>query len=201
MSDHIRLSLWFASQTKAQILPRLARAIEVLPAEAQERGVRDFSVAALSWSEPPLLDEHADEGVPVAAAVEQMREFVTDDCACALQLGWMLWTYEQGTWTQAPRTLEFTAVGPLFADGGESEGHLMVDFGLDEAFLAELAPWNDDTRRHLQANIIQLLVYCHRVQEALEPTRRRLWSEVEADWTQKLMRRLDSALDQPGAPA
>lgn len=193
MSDHIRLSLWFASQTKAQILPRLARAVEALPAEARERGVREFSVTALNWGEPPVLDERADEGVVVAEAIDQMREFVSDDCACELQLSWLLWSFQTGEWKQTPQTLVFSAIGPMFGDAAETEGHLTVDFGLDEAFLAELAPWNGDTRQHLQANIMQLLVYCHRVQEALQPVRRRLWSEGEADWTQKLMRRLDSA--------
>lgn len=200
MSDHIRLSLWFASQTQAQLLPRLAHAVAALPAEALERGVRAFTVTALSFAEPPLLDERAESGLPLDDALAQMRSFLADDCACELELTWQLWIYQQNSWRQTPQPLTFSALGPAFADAAR-DGHLTVDFGLDEAFLAELAPWNDDTRRHLQANITQLLVYCHRVQQQLQPQRRRLWSETEADWTEKLMRRLDRAAGAPPTTA
>lgn len=200
MSDSIRLSLWFSTQTAAQILPHLAHVIELLPVEALERGVRSLSVTALDWSEPALLEERYEAGIPLAAALDQMREFVQADCACELELAWLLWSYDSQAepkdgddeaWLQTPHTLRCSSLGPQFADGlaGE-EGHVVVDFGLDEAFLAELAPWNASTRRHLQANILQLLAFSRKVELQLRPQRRRLWSEGEADWTQRLLRRI-----------
>ncbi|HUX67426.1 MAG TPA: hypothetical protein VMV31_08045 [Terriglobales bacterium] len=192
------MSLWFSTQTAAQILPHLAQVVELLPAEALQRGVRSLSVTALDWSEPALLEERYHTGIPLPAALEPMRPLVQADCACELELAWLLWGYhpdgaagaDEG-WRQTPHTLRCSSLGPLFGDGlAAQEGHVVVDFGLDEAFLAELAPWNASTRRHLQANILQLLAFSRKVELQLRPQRRRLWSEGEADWTQRLLRRI-----------
>ncbi len=197
MGDRIRFSLWFDSQTTAQILPRLAHAAEVLPIEALERGVRQFRVVALNWSEPALVEELATSGMTVAQAMEEMRGFVHDDCACEMELAWQLWDYGEAGWAQAPHPVRFTSLGPSFGEGLAAEaGQVSVDFGLDEAFLAEAAPWNTETRRHLQANILQLLAYCHKTQEQMRPRARRLWSDEDADWTDKLVRRLRDAAEE-----
>jgi len=194
VSDHIRLSLWFASQTAAQVLPRLAQAVEVLPREARERGVLQLSVTAVDWSEPAVLEERFDAGIALEAAWAPMREFVQEDCACEVELAWLLWRYGQHGWEQTPQPVTFTSFGPEFgANEGDNDGHVMVDFGLDEAFLAEAAPWGAETRAHLQANILQLLAFSLKAQTQLQPQRRRLWSEAEEDWTQKLAARLQSA--------
>lgn len=194
MSDRIRLSFWFESQTRAQVLPRLADAAAVLPEEALGRGVQQYSVVALDWNEPALLEERPEGGVPLAVAIEAMREFVHEDCAGEVELAWLLWSYNSGAWRQAPHPLRLSSLGAGFAaQNVREEGDLTVDFGLDEAFLAELAPWNRETRQHLQANIVQLLVYCHKLQQQLRPMQRRLWSEGEDDWTEKLTRRLKLA--------
>ena len=176
------------------MLPRLAAVAEALPEEALERGVQQLSVSALDWSEPPLLEERVSSGVPVRVAIEQMREFVQEDCACELEMAWLLWTYGDNGWVQSAQPVTCTSLGPAFADGlCAEEGHLQVDFGMDEAFLAEQAPWDASTRAHLQANILQLLAFSHKAQRQLQPLRRKLWGESEADWTQKLSLRLQAA--------
>ena len=72
--------------------------------------------------------------------------------------------------------ITFTSFGRAFADhDAAQEGDIVIDFGLDEIFLAELAPWTASTRQHLQANILQLLAFCHKLQAALAPLRRQLW--------------------------
>ena len=190
----MRLSLWFNSHAQAQMLPRLAQAAESLPSEALERGVQQLNVMALSWSEPPLLEERVDSGLPVRVAIDQMAEFVQEDCACVLEMAWLLWNYGDHGWVQQPRPVVCTSVGTGFGDGvAEQEGQIQIDFGLDEAFLAEQAPWDAATRAHLQANILQLLEFSHKAQRVLKPARRRLWSEAEDDWSQKLALRLQAA--------
>jgi|GEM_PF-1163314 len=196
MSEHIRLSLWFGTQPAVQVLPRLVQAAEQLPAEALERGVRRLSVTALEWQQAALIEEEFDEGIPLASAIAQMKEFFQPDCACQVDMTWMLWKFDREEWKQVPHRLQLASLGPSFgerAGSAQEEGHVTVDFGLDEAFLAEQAPWNVETRRHLQANILQLLAYCHKTQQKMQPQRRLLWSEDESDWTQKLMRRLAAA--------
>lgn len=192
MSDHIRLSLWFSTHTEAEILPHLADVARVLPAEALERGVRQLAVTALDWNEPALIEERFESGgIPLEAALAAMRDFAQPDCACELELAWLLWRYDGQAWEQVPHPLVCTSFGSDFAAGlAAQEGHVVVDFGLDEAFLAELAPWDAATRGHLQANILQLLAFSLRLQNQLQPLRRRLWSDTEADWSQKLLARL-----------
>lgn len=194
------MGLWFEGQTKAQVLPRLALAAETLPQEAVERGVQQFAVTAVNWSEAPLVDERAQPGVAISEAMESMREFVQEDCACEIEMTWSLWSYSAGKWNQSPQPLRLTSMGGAFGDAGiRDEGDLIIDFGMDEAFLAELAPWNRETRQHLQANIVQLLVYCRRLEERLQPVQRRLWSEdEEGDWTEKLKQRLEMASSEAG---
>lgn len=176
------------------MLPRLQQAIEVLPAEALERGVFAMTVAPVSWNEPPLLDERFSAGIPLPEAVAAMQEFNGDDCACELELAWLLWRYAGGSWEQVPHPVRFLVNGRDFGDAAaREEGDLIVDFGLDEVFLAELAPWDEETRKHLQANILQLLAFSHKLQAQLHPLRRRLWSDTEEDWTRKLVLRVDAA--------
>jgi hypothetical protein len=193
VGDRIRFSLWFESQPTAQILPRLAHAAEVLPIEALERGVWEFRVVALNWSEPALVDQRISEGITVAQALEEMRGFVHEDCACELEMAWMLWGYGEAGWKQSPHPVRIASLGPRFGERPGEEGHVVVDFGLDEPFLAEAAPWNADTRRYLQANILQLLAYCHKAQQQMRPRLRRLWTDETEDWTEKLVRRLREA--------
>ncbi|MGH9393886.1 MAG: hypothetical protein ACRD1E_06925, partial [Terriglobales bacterium] len=182
MSDHIRLSFWFSAQPATQVLPRLAQAAEQLPAEAQQRGVRLLSVVAFDWQQAALLEEEYETGIAFEAALEAMREFLQPDCACRVEMAWLLWRYQEGIWTQAPHSIQLASLGPDFGREEraiEDEGQVVVDFGLDEVFLAERAPWNVETRRHLQANILQLLAYCHKAQQQLQPKKRLLWSEDE----------------------
>ncbi|MGH9482660.1 MAG: hypothetical protein ACRD1L_11285 [Terriglobales bacterium] len=192
MSDHIRLSLWFPTQTAAQVLPHLQRTAETLPSEAVEGGVRELSVVALDWSQTPLFQMRYERGIPLAPAIEQMREFVQEDCACEIVLAWLLWIYGPKGWEQAPQPVRVSSLGPSFEPGlAKDEGQVVVDFGLDEVFLAELAPWDVSTRRHLQANILQLLAFTRMVEEKLRPQNRRLWSEGEENWTTRLLARIE----------
>lgn len=176
------------------MLPRLRQAVGVLPAEAQERGVFALSVCPVNWNEPPLLEERGTEAVPLEEAVEALAEFLADDCAAELELAWLLWRYSGAGWEQVPHPVRFQIIGAEFGeDTAVQDGHLVVDFGLDEVFLAELAPWEEDTRKHLQANILQLLAFSHKLQAQLHPLRRKLWSDSEEDWTRKLVLRVDAA--------
>lgn len=176
------------------MLPRLQQAVGVLPVEAQERGVFALSVAPVAWTEPPLVDERFTEGIPLAEALEALAEFLADDCAGEVELAWLLWRYSGSNWEQVPHPVRFQVIGSRFGEAAaDQDGHLLVDFGLDEVFLAELAPWGEATRKHLQANILQLLAFSHKLQAQLHPQRRKLWSDNEEDWTRKLVLRVDAA--------
>ncbi|HXR98806.1 MAG TPA: hypothetical protein VN709_13275 [Terriglobales bacterium] len=195
MSDPVRFSLWFLHQPVEELLPRLAQAAAVLPAEALERGVRGIALTAVDWNQPALVEERFDTGISLDAATDLLRPFTADDCACEWQLSWSLWMFQESEWRQRPMPITFTNFGRRFADHNAVEdGDMVIDFGLDEIFLAELAPWTTSTRQHLQANILQLLAMCHKLQAALSPVRRQLWSEAEENSTLDLSERLAQRL-------
>ncbi|HVB39768.1 MAG TPA: hypothetical protein VNE83_02630 [Terriglobales bacterium] len=197
----MRFSLWFAEHTASEVLPRLRAAAEALPPEALQRGVRQWTVQALEWSEPPLLEESGESGesagepgTAIEVAIGHLAEFAQADCACSLEMEWLLWEFGDEGWKQTPHAVICRSLGPEFGGGtaASEEGQLQIELGGDEPFVAELAPWDASTRRHLQANILQLLALCHAVQRRLQPARRKLWSESEADWTEKLALRLQN---------
>ena len=195
MTDPVRFSLWFSDHSVNELLPRLAQAAAVLPAEALERGVREVKLTAVDWNEAALVEEQFESGMALDAAIELLRPFAADDCACELRLSWSLWIYAEAEWRQRAMPITFTSFGRAFADhDAAQEGDIVIDFGLDEIFLAELAPWTASTRQHLQANILQLLAFCHKLQAALAPLRRQLWSEAEDESTLDLSERLAQRL-------
>lgn len=191
----MRFSLWFDSQEMNDLLPRLGAAAAALPPEALRRGAREWSVQAVDWDEPPLLEESAEsdqEVTTIEAAIAHLAEFAQDDCACSLEMEWMLWEYGEQGWKHAPHPVIIRSLGPSFDNGDREDGEVVIELGADDPFVAEMAPWDANTRHHLQANILQLLAYCHAVQRRLQPVRRRLWSENEADWTARLTLRLQN---------
>ncbi|HEY7837911.1 MAG TPA: hypothetical protein VIC54_04885 [Terriglobales bacterium] len=204
----MRFSLWFDEHTANDVLPRLRAAAEALPPEAVQRGVRQWTVQALEWSEPPLLEESAESaerasepegsmveaGATIEVAIAHLAEFAQADCACSLEMEWMLWEFGDEGWKQTPHAVICRSLGPEFGGGtaAADEGQVLIELGGDEPFVAERAPWDVSTRRRLQANILQLLALCHAVQRRLQPVRRKLWSESEADWTEKLALRLQN---------
>lgn len=197
MSQAIRFSLWFSEHETNDVLPRLGAAAEALPPEAVQRGVREWTVQAVDWNEPPLLEESTENNQPgtsLPAALAHLAEFAQPDCTCSLELEWMLWTFGAEGWKHGPHPVVIRSFGPDFGAGGRAaeEGQVLIEFGPDEPFVAELAPWDAATRQHLQTNILQLLAFCHAVQRRLQPQRRKLWSEDENDWTTRLSLRLQN---------
>lgn len=194
MSDRVFLSLWFRAQPAPDMLPRLARAVESLPPEVQAAGIRGLAVHPISWSEPPVLEERFPGGVPLPDAIETMREFLHEDCAFEVAMEWPLWRWSRQGWISSQDALRIAALGESFEDGAwRDQGHVYLDFGLDDAFLAESAPWGDDTRRHLEFNILRLLGLARALQDKLQPERRMLWTEGHADLTARLLTRLKEA--------
>lgn len=173
------------------MLPRLAQAVESLPPEVVKAGVRGVTLHPLAWSEPALVDESYPSGVPLAEALDQLRTFLHDDCAAELTVQWPLWSWTDSAWKSSPHPLLIAVLGADFEEGAYREqGHLRLDFGLDEAFLAELAPENEDRRHHLEFNILRLLGVARALQTRLKPERRRLWSESDGELTARLLERL-----------
>lgn len=204
MSERIHFSFWFLTQTPAEMLQRLSILISSLPAETQERGVLGISSTALSWSEPALIDERYDPPVPPADALEQLREYLQEDAAAEIEMAWMLWVYEDGQWKHKPQPIRFICIGTEFdkdepREVGKGLGHLLVEFGLDEPFLAENTPWGTETRRHVQANIMLLLAYLRQLQVRMGLCVSRLWSDEVEDWSSKLVRRMQFA-EKEGSP-
>lgn len=191
MSDAIHLSLWFPSHQETQILSRLGEALRLFPASADRAGVLALRVLPIDWTESPVLDERFPGPLPFEEVLPLVEEFVHDDYAFEFEVAWDLWQWDNSRWEKQPNRVILTAFGDQFADGvAKEQGHLLFDLGSDELFLAEHAPWSDETRHKVQLNVAQLLTLTHRMQAEMRPSARLLWSEDESDLAQKLIARL-----------
>lgn len=191
MSDVIHLSLWFPEHHETRILPRLAEALRLFPFSTDKPGLLALRVLPLDWTESPVLDERFPGPLPAEEVLPLVEEFVHEDYAFEFELAWDLWEWEGKGWIKGPSAVRLTALGEQFADGvAREQGHLLLDLGSDELFLAEHAPLNDETRHKVQLNIAQLLALTHRLQAEMHPSARLLWSEDDSDLAQKLIARL-----------
>lgn len=179
-------------------MQRLATAAGALAPEAAPE-VESLAVTAVEWSEPPVLEQRPQPPLAVEEAIAVMAGFFHADCAAEVEMSWPLWQFGREGWRRQPARLVCTTLGPGFAAGAAAdEGQVQVDFGMDELYLAELAPWDRATRMHLQTNIAQLLAGSLQLQHRLQPRRRRLWSEGGGDWSERLAERLRQAAAAPG---
>jgi len=149
-------------------------------------------------------------GAEPALAVEDALELLHEDYAYEFQIGWSLWeaeieparafddpqpirplTGEEAEWTRQMRLVRVVGYGPLFDDGCyESEGHIRVEFGSDEAFLEEKVVLDSEVARRVEENVRQLVDLTTAIEEESGATARLLWSELGESLAQRLATRL-----------
>lgn len=206
MADTLYLSLWYPN-LRLQALPdKLATVLGTFAAHGGERGVYAATVWPVSWSESPVFQRvwgragnAQEQGIEPRAAVDEALELLHDDYAYEFQIGWNLWELEdpEGAstldprWVRQSRLVRVTGFGPLFAEGTyEQDGHVRVDFGSDAPFLEEEAELDEQTARHVEENIRQLVELVAAIEKESGATARLLWSELGESLAQRLAARL-----------
>jgi hypothetical protein len=206
MADTLYLSLWYPNLRLEALPDKLTAVLGAFAAHGGEAGVYAATVWPVSWSESPVF-QHVwgragnthEQGIEPRMAVEEALELLHDDYAYEFQIGWNLWELEDPEgesnldprWVRTPRLVRVSGFGPLFAEGTyEQDGHIRVDFGSDTPFLEEEAELDEQTARHVEENIRQLVELTAAIEKESGATARLLWSELGESLAQRLAARL-----------
>jgi len=200
MSDTLYLSLWYPNLRLAALADKLTAVLDAFATHGVDARVYSATVWPVSWRESPVFQQvygRGERGAETAFAVEQALEVFHDDYAYEFQIGWSLWEAEPSSagldlrWSRETRLVRVTGFGPLFDEGTyESDGHIRVDFGSDEAFLDEEIELDSIAARHVEENIRQLVELTTAVEKKSGATARLLWSELGESLAQRLAARL-----------
>ncbi len=148
-------------------------------------GIGALRIYALELAEPPVL-EHAFAGeTDIDTVVAMCREFENSDCAYVVDGWWELWKYTDA-WKLGPSPVSLACWGPQF-ENGEGD-HLRIDFGPETNYLSQ--PHAPGSTRAIHSNIRGVLRLTGELEESLPVDRKRLWSESEEDFAE----RVESAL-------
>ncbi len=199
MADSLYLSLWFPSFRAEEMLARARCVLEQFPISAQKPGVTQVEAHGLAWNEAIVFQDRFSPGMPIADAVEIVREFAYEDHGFLFELNWDLWA-PRGTgeeqnpedhWIDRPVPISVVVNGTEFHDGAyEEEGHIQVDFGLDTPFLYEEEQHTPELEERVRVNVAKLVAFTIAVEKNCKVASRLLWSESEESIVQKLIARL-----------
>ena len=81
MADSLYLSLWFPSFEEPEILPRVVDVLRQFPFSARRPGVTYVAVQPGSWSEPTILEQRFQPGIPPEQAAGVASELLHEDYA------------------------------------------------------------------------------------------------------------------------
>ena len=192
MADRLYLSLWFASFSESEILPKTLCVLRQFPFPGERQGIGYLAVHPISWNEPVVYQQTFDYRATPEHAIEAAGEFLHDDNAYEFETLWELWApAEDAGWLRAPRVVRFVARGVNFDEGAcEHEGHVQVDFGLDTPFLYEDVKLTPLVEARVRENVQKLVEFTNAVEKNCGTSARLLWSESDENLAQKLIARL-----------
>jgi len=131
MADSLYLSLWFPAFEEPEILPRTVDVLRQFPFSERLPGVTYVAVQPVAWSEPTILEQRFQPGIPPEQAAGVASELLHEDYAYAFEAYWDLWSPTAGStkWVETPTLARFVAQGAQFEEGAAAEtGHIQVDF-------------------------------------------------------------------------
>jgi hypothetical protein len=163
------------------------------PFSAPVPGVSYISVQPVSWSEPSILEQRYNPGIPSERAVLVAADLLHEDYAYLFEASWDLWfASDDGQESvQRPVRVRFIVHGPEFEEGVyEQEGHIKIEFGLDSPFLQEEVEMNSEAESRVKSNVKKLVDFTNNLEKNAGANARLLWSESEENIAQKLISRL-----------
>ena len=192
MADPIFLSLWFASFEDDEVLPHTLSVLRQFRFSPQRPGIVYMGLHPVSWQEATIWERRFDPGARPEEAILFASEFLHADYAYVFEGYWDLWERgEDGIWIERPARVRFISHGLEFEDGiYQQEGHMLLDLGLDSAFLQEEAPLTPEAEDRVRSNVHKLVELSNHLEKAAQVKARLLWSESEENLAQKLLARL-----------
>jgi len=193
MADPLYLSIWFPNLQLDDALPRVLAVLRQFPFSAQYPGVGYIAIQPVSWSEPSILEQRYNPGIPPEQAVLAAADLLHDDYAYLFEASWDLWFASEGGQesAQRPVRVKFIVHGPQFDEGVyEQEGHIKIELGLDSPFLQEEVEMTPEAEGRVKSNVKKLVDFTNNLEKNSGANARLLWSESEENFAQKLISRL-----------
>ncbi len=193
MPDPLYYSLWFATFTPIEMLPKALAAMRQFPSSKTKPGVDYLSLHPISWTEATTLERRYDAGATPEEVIRDAEEFVFEDYAYVFRLHWDLWqpVPDAPEWLRSPRAVHLIVNSLHFDDAScEQNGHLQFDLGMDAPFLHEELDITDEVSGYVRADIQQLVAFTSSLEKTSGANTRLLWSESEENLAQKLLTRL-----------
>jgi hypothetical protein len=181
--DPLFFSAWIRGYSPLALPVYFKKALQVFPVSKFKPG-GVLRVFALSFQEPPVLEEIYGTIPDWQEVVSRAQEFLHEDCSFQFECSWDLWHW-QGEWKLQAAPALISCFGPEFESGlGE---HLNLHFPDESLFLPNPA---SDQLRPVQSNLRSLVRLAAEVEENLPMSRRTLWSETHdnfADYVKDLL--------------
>lgn len=193
MADPLYLSLWFRNLQLDDALPRALAVMRQFPLSAQYPGIGYVAIQPVSWSEPSILEQRFNPGIPPQQAVLVAADLLHQDYAYIFEASWDLWfpSDDGQESAQRPVGVKFIVHGPEFDQGiYEQEGHIKIEFGLDSPFLQEEVDMTPEAESRVRSNVKRLVDFTNNLEKNSGANARLLWSESEENFAQKLIARL-----------
>lgn len=179
MADPLFLSLWLDSYHAMGLPIYFQKALEVFPySKLSPGGI--LRVYALSFNEAPQLEHWFDDTPDPKEVSALAREFLHEDAAFQLETSWDLYQWDS-EWILKPTRVMIECYAPQFES--ELGEHLRVDAGSEYLYLPSR---KSDQLKPVQSNIRSLLHLAADIENALPVEQRRLWSETDDNFADRL---------------
>lgn len=191
MPDPLYLSVWFPQFSPQEMMPRASSVLRQFPFSEQKPGITHLAVNPVSWSEPTIIERRFRPGLDPDQAAAIATEFLHEDYAYVFETFWDLWVPDENMLRLSPEQVKFIVHGLAFDHGAyQQDGHIQVDFGLDEPFLFETPDEDEGAEARIRNNVQKLVAFTQAVEQNCGITGRVLWSESDENLAQKLIARV-----------
>lgn len=192
MSDPLYLSLWFPGFEIEEMAPHALSVMRQFPFSGRRPGIQYLKLQPVSWNEPTILERRFEPGVDPEEAIAVASDMLHEDYAYGFEAYWDLASPDESSqWISQPSAVKFVVHGLDFEEGVyEQEGHILIDFGLDQPFLHEELKLTSQAETQVRANVQKLVEIIQTIEKNSGASARLLWSESEESLPQKLISRL-----------
>jgi hypothetical protein len=185
MANYAYLSLWFQDFRIEKGLAHLEAVLAAFPVSPLRPGFR-LVVRSLDLTQSPSLEAEllASPADVRAAAAEYLHE----DTVYEITAHWNLWLLrEEEEWEEGPSPVEILLHGEEFDAGRFREaGHLQMKLSHEHLYLVPTGRSPQDYLRYVRENARRLLTFLRTLEKLLPLAERKLWSEGEPAFGQRV---------------
>jgi hypothetical protein len=191
MANYAYLNLWLRDFCIESGLAHLEKLLGLFPASPLRPGFR-LVVRSLDQAQSPSLE--ADLLASPADIRAAASEYLHEDTVYEVTAHWNLWLLsEEDEWQEGPSPVEVLLYGQEFdAERFREAGHLQLKLSHEHLYIVPPKRSPQDYLRYVRENARRLFTFLHKVEGSLPLAERRLWSEGEPAFAERLEEKLGS---------